>query len=183
MNGDVYSYIRLPRALSSFALKDSRDGALTTPLGNLFQCLHLPHDPSQVVTLTHDLGELVVSTSNQQDAKKNISKTYTGPVPAFVRSATKQTWPFKEHGHLWSWVWLWMIGFARQNSKQRGNFFCSAPGILTCSESSRLQAQAKSFWQQEENPCYQAAFLHLSITVQHKKAQVYLFFLFRVGCL
>ena len=33
------SYIRLPRALSSLALKVSRDGASITALGNLFQCL------------------------------------------------------------------------------------------------------------------------------------------------
>ena len=31
--------IRLPKAQSSLALKDSRDGASTTSLGNLFQCL------------------------------------------------------------------------------------------------------------------------------------------------
>ena len=39
MNRDTYSQIRLPRAPSSLALTVSRNGASTTSLGNLFQCL------------------------------------------------------------------------------------------------------------------------------------------------
>jgi len=39
MKRDTYSYIRVLRAPSSLTLSASRDGASTTSLGNLFQCL------------------------------------------------------------------------------------------------------------------------------------------------
>ena len=39
MNRGMHSYIRLPRAWSNLTLKVSREGASTTSLSNLFQCL------------------------------------------------------------------------------------------------------------------------------------------------
>ena len=39
MNRDTYSYIRVLRAWPTVTINVSRDGAPTTSLGNLFQCL------------------------------------------------------------------------------------------------------------------------------------------------
>ena len=39
MNGNMHSYIRLPRALPGLALKISSDRASSISLGNLFHCL------------------------------------------------------------------------------------------------------------------------------------------------
>lgn len=66
MSRDIFQLIRLLRALASLTLNESKDGFITTSLGNTFQCFlqylgkeQVKYFSSSVQKILQCLGELV----------------------------------------------------------------------------------------------------------------------------